>query len=69
MPHTHDRTCDNALTPQVVAKRIYRNFIEVDLKLDVEVAEELASTDAVLKELLESAWNVAIRSSKRYERC
>lgn len=54
------------MTPQVAAKNMFLFFVEDGLGLDVETAEELASSDPVLKDILESAKVVAKRSSIRF---
>ena len=66
MPLTHERTSGNVLSPESAARNFYRNFIEVNLGLEVEQAETIANTDAVLKDILETVKLTAQRSSQRF---
>jgi hypothetical protein len=50
----------------VAEEREYRNFVENTLGYTMESAELAASTDPVLKELLETAREVCKRSSIPY---
>jgi len=66
MPHHFVRTSGNPLTPEVVSRRIYRNWVETRLKMSVEDAETIASSNAELKGVLADVKFVAARSSSRY---
>jgi hypothetical protein len=61
-----DKRYPTEITPQVAARNMFLFFVEDGLGLDVETAEELASSDEELKDILESAKVVARRSSIRF---
>jgi len=54
------------ISREVAEEREYRNFVENTLGYTMESAELAASTDPVLKELLETAREVCKRSSIPY---
>lgn len=65
MPH-HFTRHPTAISREVAEERFLLYFVEAKLGLSLEMAEEAASSDPELKDILDTAREIAARASVSY---